>query len=63
MKKLHDTLYKGIESINLSSLAEPFSHYTSNSRNKLIARAFKEAGLIERYGSGVPRIHKICQEY
>ena len=57
MKKLHDTLYKGIESINLSSLAEPFSHYTSNSRNKLIARAFKEAGLIERYGSGVPRIH------
>ena len=35
----------------------------AQSRNKLIAWAFKEAGLIERYGSGIPRIHKICRDY
>ncbi|MFT4060942.1 MAG: ATP-binding protein [Edaphocola sp.] len=38
-------------------------HYTSKSRNKLIAKAFKEAGLIERYGSGIYRIQNICKEY
>jgi ATP-dependent DNA helicase RecG len=38
-------------------------NYTSISRNKLIARVFKEAGLIERYGSGIIRIHKICRDY
>ena len=37
--------------------------YTSKSRNKLIAKAFKEVGLIERYGSGIIRIHKICNDY
>ncbi len=38
-------------------------NYTSKSRNKLIAKAFKEAGLIERYGTGVYRIQQICREY
>ncbi len=38
-------------------------NYTSQSRNKLIAKAFKEVGLIERYGSGIQRILKICEEY
>ena len=38
-------------------------NYTSKSRNKLIARAFKEMGLIERYGSGIARIRNICAEY
>lgn len=37
--------------------------FTSKSRNKLIAKAFKEIGLIERYGSGIMRIQKICKEY
>ncbi|WP_373287750.1 ATP-binding protein [Sphingobacterium alkalisoli] len=31
---------------------------TSKSRNKLIAKAFKEIGLIERYGSGI-NVYKI----
>jgi ATP-dependent DNA helicase RecG len=38
-------------------------NYSSKTRNKLIARAFKEVGLIERYGSGIMRIQKICDEY
>jgi ATP-dependent DNA helicase RecG len=38
-------------------------NYTSQSRNKLIAKAFKEVGLIERYGSGIQRILKIVEEY
>lgn len=29
----------------------------------MIARAFKEIGLIERYGSGIHRIQKICKNY
>lgn len=37
--------------------------YTSRSRNKLIAKAFKEIGLIERYGSGIKRIMNICFDY
>ena len=36
--------------------------YTSKSRNKLIAKIFKEAGLIERYGSGIMRIRHICKK-
>src|SRR5690606_23261438 len=36
---------------------------TSKSRNKLIAKAFKEIGLIERYGSGIHRIQNICKDY
>ena len=38
-------------------------NYTSKSRNKLIAKIFKEAGLIERYGSGIMRVRKICKDY
>ena len=38
-------------------------NYTSKTRNKLIAKAFKEIGLIEQYGSGIYRIQKICREY
>ena len=37
--------------------------YTSKSRNKLIAKIFKEAGLIERYGSGIMRVRHICKEF
>lgn len=31
-------------------------NYSSRTRNRAIARAFKEAGIIERYGSGIARI-------
>src|SRR5665647_948951 len=51
-------LYGGITIQDLLS-----GNYISKSRNKLIAKAFKEAGLIERYGSGIIRIYKICKEY
>jgi ATP-dependent DNA helicase RecG len=51
-------LYGGITIHDLFS-----GNYTSKSRNKLIARAFKEVGLIERYGSGIMRVRKICKEY
>ncbi|MBN2663707.1 MAG: DeoR family transcriptional regulator [Bacteroidales bacterium] len=37
--------------------------YTSKTRNKLIAKAFKEIGLIEKYGSGIKRIFDICNNY
>ena len=37
--------------------------YTSHARNKLIAKAFKELGMIEKYGTGIKRIHTICEEY
>jgi len=51
-------LYGGITIKDLLS-----GNYISKSRNKLIAKAFKEVGLIERYGSGIMRIYKICKEY
>ncbi len=51
-------LYGGITIDDLLS-----GNYTSRSRNKLIAKAFKEVGLIERYGSGINRIRRICKEY
>ena len=51
-------LYGGITVRDLLS-----GNYTPKSRNKLIARAFKEMGIIERYGSGVMRVCKICKEY
>ena len=51
-------LYGGITIQDLLS-----GNYISRSRNKLIARAFKEAGIIERYGSGIMRVRKICKEY
>ena len=30
---------------------------------KLIAKAFKEIGIIEKYGSGIKRIFTICKNY
>lgn len=51
-------LFGGITVTDLMS-----GNYVSKSRNKLIAKAFKEAGLIERYGSGIHRIHNICKDY
>ena len=51
-------LYGGITIQDLLS-----GNYISKSRNKLIAKAFKEVGLIERYGSGIMRVYKICKEY
>ena len=37
-------------------------NYSSKVRNKLIARAFKEAGIIEKYGSGIKRVLDICKD-
>ena len=37
--------------------------YSSQTRNKLIADAFKEIGIIEKYGSGIKRIFTICDNY
>ena len=51
-------LYGGITIPDLLS-----GHYTSKSRNKLIAKAFKELGLIERYGTGIRRVQNICKDY
>ena len=36
-------------------------NYSSRTRNRAIARAFKEAGIIERYGSGIARIKNECK--
>ena len=52
------TLFGGITIDNLLT-----GNYSSKSRNKLIAKAFKESGLIERYGSGIMRVRRICREY
>jgi len=51
-------LYDGLTLTDLLS-----DNYTSKTRNKLIAKAFKEVGLIERYGSGIKRIIDICNNY
>ncbi|MCF6356316.1 MAG: DeoR family transcriptional regulator [Draconibacterium sp.] len=51
-------LYGGLTINNLLS-----GNYNSKTRNKLIANAFKEVGLIERYGSGIARISNICKDY
>ena len=51
-------LYGGITVQDLLS-----GNYTSKSRNKLIAKVFKEVGMIERYGSGIIRVRNICNEY
>ncbi len=51
-------LYGGITIDDLLS-----GNYSSKTRNKLIAKAFKEAALIERYGSGIKRVVNICEEY
>lgn len=52
------TLYGGITIENLIS-----GNYSSKTRNKLIAKVFKESGLIEQYGSGIMRVRRICREY
>ena len=36
--------------------------YSSRARNRLLARAFKEAGVIEQYGSGIERIKSACKK-
>ena len=36
-------------------------NYASKTRNRAIARIFKEAGIIERYGSGIARIQNECR--
>jgi len=51
-------LYGGITLENLLT-----GNYSSKTRNKLIAKAFKESGLIEQYGSGIMRIRRICRDY
>jgi predicted HTH transcriptional regulator len=38
-------------------------NYSSRTRNRAIARAFKEAGIIERYGSGIARIKNECKAH
>ena len=38
-------------------------NHTSKSRNKPITGAFKEAGIIEPYGSGIMRVRKMCKEH
>jgi len=35
--------------------------YPSRTRNRAIARAFKEAGIIEKYGLGIARIKDECR--
>ena len=35
----------------------------SEARNRVVARVFKELGLIEQWGSGINRIMTACQEY
>jgi ATP-dependent DNA helicase RecG len=37
--------------------------YSSQSRNKLVAKAFKEMGEIEKYGTGITRVQEICRNY
>ena len=39
------------------------NNYTSSPRNKLIADFFKSMRLIEKYGSGIRRIIKYCEDY
>lgn len=39
------------------------NNYESKTRNKLIALMFKECGLIEKYGSGINRIKKLCKAH
>lgn len=38
-------------------------NYSSRARNRLIAKIFKEVGIIERYGSGIARIKKECKNH
>lgn len=38
------------------------NNYKSTPRNKVIADFFKDLGLIEKYGSGIRRVMKLCEE-
>ena len=40
-----------------------YGKYISRSRNKMISRAFKEVGLIEKSGSGIIRVRNICKDF
>ena len=51
-------LYDGLTVEQLES-----NNYKSKTRNKLIALMFKECGLIEKYGSGIGRVKKLCKEH
>ena len=51
-------LYDGLTVEKLIS-----NKYESKTRNKLIALMFKECGLIEKYGSGISRVKKLCDEH
>ena len=50
--KLYDDIT--IEKLNTNN-------YSSRTRNRAIARLFKEAGIIEQYGSGINRIKNECK--
>ena len=38
-------------------------NYQPQARNKMLAKAFKLIGKVEKYGSGIKRIHTICKNY
>lgn len=38
-------------------------NYSSRTRNRAIAKLFKECGMIERYGSGIRRIKLACEQH
>jgi ATP-dependent DNA helicase RecG len=59
-----------IEFFNPGSLPQSISieqlisgDYTSQARNKKVASIFKEAGVIEKYGSGIKRIQNSFLDY
>ncbi len=37
--------------------------YSSQTRNRAVAGAFKEAGIIEKYGSGIAKIQSECKKH
>jgi ATP-dependent DNA helicase RecG len=39
------------------------NNYSPKTRNKLIAKAFKEVGIIEKYGSGIKRVFDFCSNF
>ena len=38
-------------------------NYKPKARNKMLAKAFKIIGKVEKYGSGIKRIYVICKDY
>ena len=51
-------LYDGLTVEKLQS-----GNYSSRSRNKALAKMFKEVGSIEKYGSGIARIKQECHNH